>query len=133
MRAKWIVGALMIAFLVFTLVLLQRRYDESDLRKSVELLMAKPPGAHWSVADELNQRSGSAPPTCQPRLVSSFAGTLEVRCNTGGESTYRFSVDLVRKAIQPLDEPTRALMQQVVIRNHSLSDAGTPADADAGR
>lgn len=109
----------MIAILALTLIYLQQQFDQGDERRAVELLLSKAPGAKWSVADELNARAGTSTPQCAPRIVSSFAGTLEVSCSAGAPQPYRFSVDLVRKTVQPRDPPTRELMEAVEAKNRA--------------
>ena len=125
-RGKFLVGGLMVAILAFTLIYLQGQFDKGDLDRAINLLMSKPPGSSWSVAEELNERSGPGlDPQCEPRILSSFAGTMEVTCSAG--ATYKFAIDLVRKTVQPVDEPTRELISAVQVRNQAIpSDAGAP-------
>jgi hypothetical protein len=126
---KYLAAGLMVATLAFTLVWLQQQFDKGDHRKAVDLLMSRPPGMTWSVADELNQRAGDRPPECSPKLVSSFAGTLVVTCEAHG--VYKFAVDLVRKTVTPADPAALSLMQTVASRN--LTDGGTPLPSPGGR
>lgn len=123
-RGKIVIGVLMIAVLALTLIFLQQQFDQGDHTRAVELLMSKPPGAQWSIAEELDARAGTASPECQPKIVSSFAGTLEVRCTTGPEGTYRFAIDLVRKTVLPLDERTRSLIATVQAKMQPSVDGG---------
>ena len=84
-----------VAILAMTLIFLQQQFDQGDLNRAIALLMSKPPGAHWSVAEELNARAGAGgTPQCEPKLVSSFAGTLQVTCAAGPKGPYLFSIDL---------------------------------------
>jgi len=127
-RGKIFVGALMIGILGLTLILLQQQFNEGDHRKAVQLLGSRDGGAQWSIGQELVARSKNGPPDCQSKILSSFRGTLEVICSTGEPQPYRFRVDLVRRSIEPLDEPTRRLMAEVDQENREL-----PASApDAG-
>jgi hypothetical protein len=129
-RGKLVIGGLMVAILAFALIFLQQQFDQGDQNRAVELLMARPPGAPWSIAQELDARAGKEPPQCAPKIVSSFAGTMEVICSAGGTS-YRFSIDLVRKVVQPVDPPTKELMEAVAAKNAAAVDAGTADASDA--
>jgi len=112
-----VVGALMIGILGLTLTLLQQRFDQGDYERAILLLAAKAPTDQVSINEEMVRRAGATPVECQPRLLSSFRGTLEVTCRTGKSEPYRFEVDLVRKAVQPQDAATRELMDAVAARN----------------
>jgi hypothetical protein len=103
----------MIGILGLTLVLLQQQFSQADYRRAIELLGAKPPGARWSIGQELVARSRTGSPDCHAKILSSFRGTLEVTCSTGDTRVYRFEVDLVRKSVQPADAVSRTLMQEV--------------------
>jgi hypothetical protein len=129
-RGKLVVGGIMVLILGFTLIALQTQFDQGDNRRAVELLMSKPPGDRWSVAEELNARAGAEHPTCTPSILSSFAGTMEVTCAAGPPPPYVFEVDLVRKSVRPGNEQATALMRSVAARNATeQSDAAIP---DAG-
>ncbi len=123
-NGKVIIGGLMVAILALALIGLQQRFDEGDNERAIALLMSKTPGSAWSVVEELNVRAGKQAPQCQPRIVSSFAGTLDVHC-LAGSATYRFGVDLVRKTVNPLDPPTRELIATVSARNGGVVDGGS--------
>ena len=124
-RGKMVIGAIMVAILAFTLIALQSQFDQGDNRRAVELLLSKPPGDRWSVAEELNARAGAEHPTCTPKIVSSFAGTMEVNCSAGPPPAYLFEVDLVRKTVRPGNEQATELMKAVAARNSEQSrDAG---------
>src|SRR5690349_8892686 len=103
----------MIASLALMLIFLQQQFDRGDYNKAIDLLSSKSPGAHWSVAEELVLRAGSFKSDCQPRLISSFQGTLEVTCSVGEPTPYRFHVDLVRRQVVPMDAHTRELVETV--------------------
>jgi hypothetical protein len=123
-RGKLIVGGLMLAILGFTLLALQQRFDQGDYERAVAMLAAKAPGEHWSVNEELVQRAGKDPVECQPRLLSSFRGTLEVSCQAGAASSYRFAVDLVRKRVTGQNPPAEELLRAVAARNSHPADGG---------
>ena len=124
-RGKLVIGGLMVAILAMALIFLQQQFDQGDLNRAIALLMSKPPGTRWSVAEELNQRAGQRAPQCEPKILSSFAGTLEVSCFAGPTAPYRFSVDLVQKTVRPVDLHTPELMEGVAQRNAGPLDAGT--------
>jgi hypothetical protein len=121
-RGKLVVGALMIGILALTLTMLQQRFDEGDYEKAILLLAAKPPGG-WSVNEELVQRANNAAVDCQPRLLSSFRGTLEVTCHVASQEPYRFQVDLVRKLVISEDAHAQSILDAVAAKNHR-PDAG---------
>lgn len=107
------VGALLVSILGLALVLVQQQFNEGDHRKAIQLLGSREGGSHWSIGQELVARSRNGSPDCQSKIESSFKGTLEVTCSTGEERPYRFHVDLVRRSVEPVDEPTRRLMSEV--------------------
>src|SRR5688500_15667151 len=107
----------MIAWLVLLLMFLQQRYDAADEKKAMALLMSKPPGARWSVAEELAERARAPVPDCdRPRMVSTFQGTLDVTCRAGAPQPYQFHVDLVRKTVTAGDAHTAALIEAAQAR-----------------
>jgi hypothetical protein len=122
-----LVTAVMMAFSVITL---QRCFDESDRKKAMQLVLSSPaPGG--TVKDALIAAAGDGgiPACSQPEIVSSCAGTLSVECSAGSGEGYRYSVDLVRHSVSPLNANARALAAHV-------GDASIAADAalilDAG-
>ena len=115
----------MVAILAFSLLALQNKFDEGDLRRAIEMLAQKAPGASWSVAQELDWRSGATLAQCEPRLLSSFAGTLEITCRAGATPPYRFWVDLVRRTLTPQDAHAKELLEVVTAKNAApRTDAG---------
>jgi hypothetical protein len=130
---KILVAVMMIVWLVLLLSFLQQRYDAADERKAMALLVSKPPGATWSVGEELAQRANAPVPDCdKPRMISSFQGTLEVLCRAGDPQPYPFHVDLVRKTVTAGDSRSAALIEAAKAKaslESSLLDAGTPSDA----
>jgi hypothetical protein len=121
-RGKLIVGGLMLAILAFTLIALQQRFDQGDYEKAIQMLAAKAPGERRSVNEEIVQRAGKDAVECQPRLLSSFRGTLEVTCHAGAQGAYRFEVDLVRKRVTAEDARSQEVLDAVAQRNRA--DAG---------
>jgi hypothetical protein len=110
-RGKLVVGALMIGILALSITALQQRFDEGDFGRAIAMLAAKPDGGR-SINEEMVARAGSAPVGCDPRLLSSLRGTLEVTC-TAGVERYRFKVDLVRKRVEAEDPHTQGLIDAV--------------------
>jgi hypothetical protein len=112
-RGKWVVALLMAASLVFALILLQQQFDEGDMRRAVEMLSVKQPQESRSIGEELIQRAGSKPLDCKAKLLSSFAGTLQVRCVIADEPPYLFNVDLVRKQVNPGNDVSSQLLASI--------------------
>lgn len=114
----------MVLVLAFTLVWIQQHFNQDDERKAIALVGAQKTAQGGTVGEALVARSASRSPDCKSTITSYFAGTLEVTCRTDGE-VYRFAVDLIRKSVRPLDQPTRALMGVGVHPAHSVQgDAG---------
>lgn len=122
-RRKLIVGIAMVAWLAVLLVSLNWKYEQGDFKKALEL-MHQPAGASWTVGQELVKRAGNVEPSCEYRMISSFAGTLELVCVAGPGAPYRFGADLVRHLLTANDERTRALMNDVAAENARRSDGG---------
>ncbi len=124
-RGKLVIGALMVATLALMLIFLQQQFDQGDQNRAIALLMDRPPGANWSIAQELDLRAGEQAPECTPKIVSSFAGTIEVSCSAE-TAAYRFNIDLVRKRVRPVDAATQGLVDSVAAKNAQALDAGAP-------
>ena len=114
------IGVLMIAILGLMLVLLQQQFNQGDYRRAIELVASPQPGSKWSIGRELVERSKGGSPDCQPRLISSFRGTLEVTCYTGDSQPYRFEVDLVRRSVSPVNPAAKELVKSVEEKGRSL-------------
>lgn len=119
----------MVAILALSLIFLQQQFSAADDRKAIQLLASTEPGAHWSIGQELVARSPNGSPDCHSTVLSSFRGTIEVSCATGDGQRYRFEVDLVRQSVQPIDNATRQLMNQVAEKKNGP----VPSTSDAGR
>jgi hypothetical protein len=122
----------MLASLGLMLVYLQQQFDKGDYNRAIEMVSSREPGAQWSVLQEMVSRAGSGSPNCEPKLISSFQGTLEVSCLADGALPYRFAVDLVRKSVTPMDERTRELVAAAKQKALTAQDAGvdgSPVDA----
>jgi hypothetical protein len=126
-RGKLLVGASMIVILGLTLTFLQQQFDRGDYEKAIRMFATQAPGQRWSINEEMVARGGSAAVNCdEPRLISSFRGTLEVVCRTQQPLPYRFRVDLVRKRVDAEDAHTQELLDTVAARNELPRDGGAP-------
>jgi len=114
------IGALMIAILGLMLVLLQQQFNQGDYRRAIELVASPQLGSKWSIGRELVERSKGGSPDCQPKLISSFKGTLDVTCYTGESQPYRFEVDLVRRSVTPVNPAAKELVKAVEEKSRSL-------------
>jgi hypothetical protein len=72
---------------------LQRRFDETDVKKGIALALAEKPGGGASVLEALLAR-GEGDPRCDGRVVSDLFGDIEVICSTPRAPSveYRFRV-----------------------------------------
>ena len=121
-RGKLIVGAIMIGILALSITALQQRFDEGDFARAIAMLAAKPDGGR-SINEEMVSRAGTAAVGCDPQLLSSLRGTLEVTCQAG-DQRYRFKVDLVRKRLEAEDPKTQGLVDAVAAQNGVGPDGG---------
>jgi hypothetical protein len=114
------VTAVMMALSVVTL---QRCFDEGDQKKAYQMVTSFPvPGGTVQQALLANS-NGGATYCSPPEIVSSCAGTLNVECFAGSTGPYRFSVDLIRKSVTPVNEAARHLALV-------SPDGGTGVDGD---
>ena len=109
---KTIIGVLMVGWLVLLLWGLERKYDESDYRKTDQLLAA--PGAAWSLEKE---------------LISSFRGLVRLTCAASGVEPWRFEVDLVRRSFRGLDPRSEEVVAAVERRRRPPDAGGQPPDS----
>jgi hypothetical protein len=124
--AFMLVTALMMALSVITL---QRCFDESDRKKAMQLVMTAPaPGGTVKDALIAAAADGGIPTCDQPEIVSSCAGTLSVECSIGPGESYRYSVDLVRRLVTPLNAKARALAESARDGGPEALDGGPGSD-----
>jgi len=93
-RERLPVAVVMVAALVATLVLLQGRFDQSDVKKGIGIALqhrAEPGGP--TVFDAL-VKLGQGDPRCDGKVVSMLMGDVDVRCTTPGRPSveYEFRV-----------------------------------------
>jgi hypothetical protein len=128
MRGKWLASFLMVGVLVFALIWLQQRYDQSDHRRAIELLGPRA-DAGWWIGKELEARNRGAPPDCEATITSSLWGQVQVSCPISGEDAYRFQVDLIRKSVAPVDARTAELLSAVEQKQRArTADERPPQD-----
>jgi hypothetical protein len=117
--AVMIVTAIMMALSVITL---QRCFDDSDRRKALQLVWATPISG-GTLQQALVALADGGEASCNPpEIVSSCAGTLIVECFAGAGNSYRFSADLVRRAVTPANENARRLLSQAADGGDSATD-----------
>jgi len=124
---KAIIGVLMVGWLVLLLWGLERKYDESDYRKTDQLLAA--PGAAWSLEKELLERNPGNAPHCEKELISSFRGLVRLTCAASGVEPWRFEVDLVRRSFRGLDPRSEEVVAAVERRRRPPDAGGQPPDS----
>lgn len=117
--AVMLMTALMMALSIITL---QRCFDESDRKKAYEMVRNWPVAGGTIQQALLSLADGGATYCKPPELVSSCAGTLVVDCFAGDDESYRFSVDLVRRSVGPLNDRAQKVMA-------AAADGGPPAGA----
>jgi hypothetical protein len=93
-RERLPIAIAMVIALAATLLWLQRRFDQSDVRKGIAIALEyRPGGGKQSVFDALValQRGD---PRCDGKVVSALLGDVDVRCSLPGEpaSDYEFRV-----------------------------------------
>ena len=93
-RERLPIAIVMVVALVATLVWLQGRFNQTDVRKGIALaLQHHPAGSRQSVFDGL-VALGRGDPRCDGKVVSSLLGDVEVRCTVPGDpgTEYEFRV-----------------------------------------
>ena len=93
-RERLPIAVVMVVVLVATLVLLQGRFDQTDVKKGIGIALAHraEPGGP-TVFDAL-VKLGQGDPLCDGKVVSMLLGDVDVRCTTPGEPNieYEFRV-----------------------------------------
>ncbi|HWE23082.1 MAG TPA: hypothetical protein VG496_03995, partial [Myxococcales bacterium] len=80
-RERLPIAVAMVVVLAVTLVWLQRRFDQSDVRKGITLALEwRPGGGQKSVFDALVSL-GRGDPRCDGKVVSAWLGDVDVRCS----------------------------------------------------
>lgn len=102
----------LVALLAFALASLQSRFDQTDVKKGITLLLShRPPGSSATVFEALVAR-GRGDPRCDGKLVSQLLGDVAVRCVAPGEpdAPYEFRVLLDGKRPPRPDSPAARLL-----------------------
>ena len=93
-RERLPIAIVMVVALVATLLWLQRRFNQTDVKKGIALaLQHRPAGSRQSVFDAL-VALGRGDPRCDGKVVSSLLGDVDVRCTVPGDpgTEYEFRV-----------------------------------------
>ena len=93
-RERIPIAVAMVVALAVTLVWLQRRFDQSDVKKGIAMALEyRPGGGRKSVFDAL-VALGRGDPRCDGKMVSGLLGDVDVRCSLPGDlgTEYEFRV-----------------------------------------
>ena len=93
-RQRLPLAVVMVVALVATLLWLQGRFNQADVKKGIALALEhRPPGSRQSVFDGL-VALGRGDPRCDGKVVSGLLGDIEVRCSVPGDpgTEYEFRV-----------------------------------------
>ena len=115
-RERLPIAIAMVVALVATLLWLQGRFNQSDVRKGIALALAhRPAGARHSVFDGL-VALGRGDPRCDGKVVSGLLGDVDVRCCVPGnpETEYEFRVLLDgKRPPRPANPAAEKLVEQL--------------------
>jgi hypothetical protein len=93
-RERIPIAIAMVVALAVTLVWLQRRFDQSDVKKGIAMALEyRPARGQKSVFDGL-VALGRGDPRCDGKVVSTLLGDVDVRCSVPGDpgTEYEFRV-----------------------------------------
>jgi hypothetical protein len=107
----------MVLLLAVTLTWLQRRFDQSDVKKGIALALDYRPSGRGgkSVFDGLVSM-GRGDPRCDGKVVSGFLGDVDVRCVLPGDpgTEYEFRVLLDgKRPPRPANAPAERLFEEL--------------------
>jgi hypothetical protein len=112
---RLMVGGLVAACAVLSVVTLQGTFDAGDRRRALAALDAPAAGPGSPTLSELlRQRSGGGPPRCRAEVVSATRGVTRVTCALEGDPApwvFRWD-DLRRDGLRPEDEATRRRLER---------------------
>jgi hypothetical protein len=100
-----------------SLAWLQGRFDQSDLRKALELLeKSRPAGPGSASIDEAIARELGRPAECSSQITNGCRGIVQVRCGGPPGQEYLFDADLARRppVLHPANPRAQALMVRLV-------------------
>jgi hypothetical protein len=117
-REKLPLAAVLVAVLVLSLVFLQGRFDQADVKKGVGIALAyrAQPGGP-TVFDAL-VGLGQGDPRCDGKVVSTLLGDVDVRCSTAGQPSveYQFRVLLDGKRAPRAGNPSAERLFAAIAR-----------------
>jgi hypothetical protein len=93
-RERLPIAIVMVVVLVATLLWLQGRFNQSDVKKGIAIALEHhPKGSRQSVFDAL-VALGGGDPRCDGKVVSALLGDVDVRCSVPGDprTEYEFRV-----------------------------------------
>ena len=110
-RENWFLVVPTIALGLLATYTLYRLHGAGDVRRAVEVVAEYEGADRPSLGEFLAARG---PLEWDAEVVSSFYGTMDVRCRVGVRDprTYRWRVDVLQMAFAPADVPTRELMAE---------------------
>jgi hypothetical protein len=115
-RERLPIALAMVVALAATLIWLQRRFDQSDVRKGIAIALEyRPGGGQKSVFDAL-VALGRGDPRCDGKVVSALLGDVDVRCSVAGDpgTEYEFRVLLDRKRPpRPANPASQRLVESI--------------------
>jgi hypothetical protein len=93
-REKLPLAGALVAVLVASLVLLQGRFDQADVKKGVAIALAYREQQDGPTVFDALVSLGQGDPRCDGRVVSMLLGDVDVRCSTPGQPgvEYEFRV-----------------------------------------
>ena len=107
----------MVVLLGATLVWLQGRFDQGDVKKGIALALDhRPVGRGGKTVFEALVALGRGDPRCDGKVVSGLLGDVEVRCILPGDpgTEYRFRVLLDgKRPPRPANPPSERLFEQL--------------------
>ncbi|MFL5310566.1 MAG: hypothetical protein ACJ79H_08965 [Myxococcales bacterium] len=116
-RRRLPIAIAMVLLLAVTLVWLQGKFDQSDVKKGIALALDHRPAGRGgrSVFDGL-MALGRGDPRCDGKVVSGLLGDVDVRCILPGEpdTEYEFRVLLDgKRPPRPASPPAERLVSQL--------------------
>ncbi len=115
-----LIGALAVAALL-AVTLLGRHFDARDVERAVDIARAHQYGPTtrarvdaWLVAEQLGERAAWTA-EMEDALRGRVVVTLTVRDGEGPPVVRQWRVEVPTRAVEPLDEPTRAFTEQLAL------------------
>jgi hypothetical protein len=114
-RERLPIAIAMVIALAATLIWLQRRFDQTDVRKGIAIALEYRPAGQKSVFDAL-VALGRGDPRCDGKVVSAFMGDVDVRCSVAADlgTEYEFRVLLDgRRPPRAANRPAEQLVEGI--------------------